>query len=154
MCHNQEEVIEAIVNHDILIWARENRGFSIEHSAKEIGVSPEMLTQWENGGKLTIKDLRKIAEVYEISMMVFFLNERPDPDLYDDNPDIYAEFEDSLERVRKNIIEQIDINYGRIQVTDDRLNKTFSKILDVIKLVVNTEINEAIENLYTEVEEG
>ena len=154
MCHNQEEVIEAIVNHDILIWARENRGFSIEHSAKEIGVSPEILTQWESGGKLTIKDLRKVAEVYEISMLVFYLNERPDPDLCNDNPDIYAEFEDSLERVRKNIIEQIDINYGRIQVTDDRLNKTFSKILDVIKLVVNTEINEAIENLYTEVEEG
>jgi hypothetical protein len=86
-------------------------------------------------------------------MLVFYLNERPDPDLCNDNPDIYAEFEDSLERVRKNIIEQIDINYGRIQVTDDRLNKTFSKILDVIKLVVNTEINEAIENLYTEVEE-
>jgi transcriptional regulator with XRE-family HTH domain len=147
---NTEENIEAIVNHDILIWARENRGFSIEHSAKEMGVSPEMLTQWESGGKLTIKDLRKVAEVYEISMLVFYLNERPDPDLCNDNPDIYAEFEDSLERVRKNIIEHINKHYNKILPMDSQINKT----LDMIKLVVDIEISEAIENLYTEVEEG
>lgn len=146
----EDDEIEAIINHDILIWARENKGFSIEYSARHIGISPETLIQWEKGEKLTIKDLREIARVYEISMAVFYLNERPDPNLYNDNPDIYAEFEDSLERVRKSIIEHIDKNYDKSQPEDSQLNKA----LDIIKLVVNAEINEAIEDIYTEVEEG
>ena len=148
MC-DKESTIKALINHDILIWARENRGFSIEHSAKEIGISPETLKQWEAGGDLTIKDLRKVAEVYEIDMAAFYLKERPDLNLYNNNPDVYAEFEDILDRVRKNILDGIQKLYKKDYPADCEINRA----LCLLGQLVDAEIEVAIEDIYTDVEE-
>ena len=35
--------VDAIINHDLLVWARESIGLDIEDAAKKIGVKPERL---------------------------------------------------------------------------------------------------------------
>lgn len=70
--------VDAIIKHDLLIWARENIGLDIEDAAKKIGVKPERLRQWENGEKRpTIKQLRKVSQVYKRPLAVFYLPEVP-----------------------------------------------------------------------------
>jgi len=69
----------ANITPDILIWARQTAGLGIEISAEKIAVKPNLLEQWESGEKKpTIKQLRKIANVYKRSLAVFFLP-RPPP---------------------------------------------------------------------------
>ena len=70
--------VEAIINHELLIWARESIGFDIENAAKKIGVKPERLRQWENREKKpTVNQLRKISQVYKRPLAVFYLPEVP-----------------------------------------------------------------------------
>lgn len=70
--------VDAIIKHDLLIWARENIGLDIEDAAKKIGVKPERLRQWENGEKKpTVKQLRKVSQVYKRPLAVFYLPEVP-----------------------------------------------------------------------------
>jgi len=70
--------IEAIIKPELLIWARETVGFSIQEAAKKIGVSEEKLELWENGAGLpTVSQLRKIADVYKRPLVAFYLPEPP-----------------------------------------------------------------------------
>ncbi len=44
------ERIRANANPDILVWARQTTGYSLEEAAHKIGVSIERLQAWESGG--------------------------------------------------------------------------------------------------------
>lgn len=70
--------IEAIVESNLLIWARESIGFEIESAAKKIGIKPEKLKQWEQGdSKPSIAQLKKIANIYKRPLAVFYLPSPP-----------------------------------------------------------------------------
>jgi len=72
-------VLRARVKHEILRWAREKSGYSLESAAKKIGgVTAEGLSEWESGSaQPTIKQLRRAAKAYHYSLAVFYLAEPP-----------------------------------------------------------------------------
>ncbi len=70
--------IEAIVKPELLKWARNSFGLSIEEAAKKIGIKTSKLEEWEAGtSHPTISQLRKISNVYKRPLAVFFLPEVP-----------------------------------------------------------------------------
>jgi transcriptional regulator with XRE-family HTH domain len=71
-------MVEALINSDLLVWARESAGFTVADAAKKAQVKPEALIQWELGaGRPSIPQLRKLANVYKRPLAVFYLPERP-----------------------------------------------------------------------------
>lgn len=82
----------ALANPDILKWARKKIGYDIDEAAKKIGISnPKKLEAAEEGKeKITIKQLRKAANVYNRTFPLFFLNEIPKDAV---NPDFRFVFE-------------------------------------------------------------
>ncbi len=74
-------ILRAAVEPELLIWARETRGLSIEQAAKSIGVSEERLTAWELGKAMpTVKQLRKASSTYKRAIGLLFLPEPPEQD--------------------------------------------------------------------------
>ncbi len=70
--------IEAIVNPEVLVWARKSSRLTVDIAAKKLGVSPERLNEWESGTlRPTINQLRKMGEVYKRPLAVFYLAEPP-----------------------------------------------------------------------------
>ena len=70
--------IEALVKSELLIWARENIGYSVNEAARKINVKPEKLEQWEKGiSRPTIIQLRNLARVYKRPSAFFYLPKPP-----------------------------------------------------------------------------
>lgn len=70
--------VEALVKSELLVWGREDAGYTLEEAAKKLSVSPERLSSWERGEtKPTIIQLRKIARAYKRPLAVFFLSRPP-----------------------------------------------------------------------------
>lgn len=68
----------AIVNPDMLVWAREERGFTVEQAARSIGLTPEKLRASEFGAqRLTFAELKRAAWVYRRPTAAFFLSKKP-----------------------------------------------------------------------------
>lgn len=68
--------VEALVRPEILIWARESAGFSIEQVAAISRFSK--IEEWETGERRpTIKQLRELAKKYKRPLAVFYLQEKP-----------------------------------------------------------------------------
>lgn len=68
----------ALVDGELLIWARESARFDLESAAKKIGVPPHRLDAWEQDElRPTMKQLRKLANVYKRPIAVFYLPEPP-----------------------------------------------------------------------------
>ena len=62
----------------MLVWAREEVGYTIEQAAEAIGVSVENLKAAESGERpLTLNQLRKAAEQYDFPFGYFYLSEPP-----------------------------------------------------------------------------
>ena len=54
------ERFKANINPDVLVWARQTAGYSIEEAARKIGTSSAILEAWESGDKKpTLNQLRK-----------------------------------------------------------------------------------------------
>lgn len=71
--------IEAIVKPELLIWARDSAGFSIEEAAKKASVTSDRLEKWEKGElNPTINQLRKLGGIYRRPLAVFYLPEPPE----------------------------------------------------------------------------
>jgi len=69
---------EALVRPELLIWAREDAGLTIETVARKVGTSPERVESWEKGERRpTIIQLRKLGNVYKRPLAVFYLAEPP-----------------------------------------------------------------------------
>jgi Zn-dependent peptidase ImmA (M78 family)/transcriptional regulator with XRE-family HTH domain len=70
--------IEALVKPELLIWARQSAGLSLEDSARKSQVKPVRLKEWEQGtSRPSIAQLRKLAHTYKRPLAVFFLDEAP-----------------------------------------------------------------------------
>jgi Zn-dependent peptidase ImmA (M78 family) len=73
-----EHRVEALVKPELLMWARESAGLSIQIAAKKAHVKPERLESWERGeGRPSVKQLRKLANIYKRPLAVFYLPEPP-----------------------------------------------------------------------------
>jgi Zn-dependent peptidase ImmA (M78 family) len=69
---------EALINHELLVWARKNAGFSVDQAARKAGVAAERLISWEGGeSRPTINQLRKLAQAYKRPLAVFYLPKPP-----------------------------------------------------------------------------
>lgn len=70
--------VEALINHEILVWARDSAGIDIETAAKKLPVNEDRLRSWESGAtRPTVKQLRKLAGAYKRPLAVFYLPEPP-----------------------------------------------------------------------------
>jgi Zn-dependent peptidase ImmA (M78 family)/DNA-binding XRE family transcriptional regulator len=70
--------IEALVTPELLRWARESAGLTIEQAASGIDRSAEELSAWERGElRPSIPQARKLAELYKRPLAVFFLPKPP-----------------------------------------------------------------------------
>ncbi len=70
----------ADINKEVLAWARDAAGYSLEEAARKIGIRTERYTAWEDvEDELlpTIKQLRKTAQVFHRPVSVFYLPEPP-----------------------------------------------------------------------------
>ena len=70
--------VRAIVNPELLAWARKSSRFSLEEAAKKLRVPVERVMQWESGfDRPTIAQLRRMADIYKRPLAVFYLPEPP-----------------------------------------------------------------------------
>ncbi len=70
--------MDALINLEMLKWARTYSGLTIEIVAKKLKKRPEDIKMWESGAKkLTFKQLLKIAEIYKRPVALFYLKEPP-----------------------------------------------------------------------------
>lgn len=70
--------ITAIVNPDLLKWARKYSGLDIDYTAEKSGLDSYKLDSWESGKEHpTIAQLRRLAKVYHFPIAVFYLPEPP-----------------------------------------------------------------------------
>jgi len=72
-----KKAVRALVKPDILAWARESAGYTLEEVAASSGLSK--VREWEAGElRPTINQLRALARKYRRPLAVFYLHERPD----------------------------------------------------------------------------
>ncbi len=70
--------VEAIVKPELLVWARESAGLTIEDAARKASLAVEKLESCERGEmRLTVPQLRKLAKVYKRPLAVFYLSKPP-----------------------------------------------------------------------------
>lgn len=70
--------VEALVKPELLVWAREDAGYSQADAARKVQVKPDRLIAWETGAaKPSIAQLRKLAGIYKRPLAVFYLSEPP-----------------------------------------------------------------------------
>jgi Zn-dependent peptidase ImmA (M78 family) len=72
-----KKIVRALVKPEILIWARESAGFTLEEVESASGLSK--IREWEKSGDVqpTINQLRTLARKYKRPLAVFYLQERP-----------------------------------------------------------------------------
>lgn len=69
---------EAIIKPELLVWAREETGLSVEEAAKKIPIKPERLQACEEGtARLTVNQLRSLSQAYKRPLAFFFLPQPP-----------------------------------------------------------------------------
>jgi Zn-dependent peptidase ImmA (M78 family) len=70
--------IEAIINPQLLVWAREEAGLDINDIAEKIKTKPARIRSWESGEEFpSISQLRKIAKFTGRHIAVFYLPQMP-----------------------------------------------------------------------------
>jgi Zn-dependent peptidase ImmA (M78 family)/transcriptional regulator with XRE-family HTH domain len=74
--------VRVAINPEVLRWARELGGFSVEELARAAGTKPARVQEWEEGDlEPTLPQLRKVASALRRSTAFFFLPDVPQPDL-------------------------------------------------------------------------
>jgi len=69
---------DALVNPDLLIWARESINMGLEEAARKLGVKADRLREWEAGRKRpTVNQARNMSRVYRRPLAAFYLPQRP-----------------------------------------------------------------------------
>lgn len=70
--------VRAKVKKELLTWARQSSGLSVEQIARKAGSSEKTVNEWEAGKKApTIGQLQKLADIYRRPLAVFYLPEPP-----------------------------------------------------------------------------
>lgn len=73
--------LEISLKPEILCWARERVGLSIEGLAKKVGTKPEKVAEWEQTGRLSLAQAEKIAQKTYIPVGYLFFEELPEDQL-------------------------------------------------------------------------
>lgn len=69
---------EALVEPEILAWARDSAGLSIEEAARSLQTNPERIAAWEHGdARPSMAQLRKMALTYKRLLSDFYLPAPP-----------------------------------------------------------------------------
>lgn len=77
-CEETLVAVKALVTPELMRWAREQMGFSLDEAARKIRRPVEDVAGWEDGSRRpTIPQLRKASEVYKRPMAVFYLPQPP-----------------------------------------------------------------------------
>lgn len=72
---------EALVEPDILKWARSTAGYSVEEAASSLQTKPEKVAAWEEGAESpSMSQLRRMAAAYKRMLSDFYLPEAPAED--------------------------------------------------------------------------
>jgi transcriptional regulator with XRE-family HTH domain len=91
---------EAIFNHSILRTLRKEMGLSAEHVAKAIGLSCPTYLKRESGDvPLSVPQVRRLADLYECPVEMFFVNSEIDVSLLSDRSKARASNIYDLERI-------------------------------------------------------
>lgn len=70
--------VKAPINGELLGWAREEHGLSVDEAAHVLGVKAEKLVSWESGDALpTLNQVRKAAVLYQRTPAYFLLRQTP-----------------------------------------------------------------------------
>ena len=70
--------VKANITPNVMAWARESCGYSLDDAASKIGRSVEEVSAWESGElQPTIPQARIASKVYKRPLAVFFLPEPP-----------------------------------------------------------------------------
>ena len=70
--------VPALINPEMLVWARESARLSIEDAAHKISIAADKLADCEIGeAQLTFNQLMKAATVYKRPVSLFYLKKRP-----------------------------------------------------------------------------
>lgn len=73
------KLVRAKVKPELLVWARESSGFTVEDAARKIRQPAERLAAWEAGEQQpTINQLRRLANAYKHALSVFYLSKAPE----------------------------------------------------------------------------
>ena len=71
-------IVRSIIKLEMFIWVRESAGLSIEDAAHKMQTTFKRIQEWENGiSKPTIKQLRKLGNIYHRPLAVFYLPKPP-----------------------------------------------------------------------------
>jgi transcriptional regulator with XRE-family HTH domain len=71
--------MKAVIEGEMLSWARSLTNTPLEIAAKAAGVTPEHLLDWESGeSQPTIRQLHLLAKKYRLPFAVFYLSDPPD----------------------------------------------------------------------------
>lgn len=72
------ESLQVNLNPAVLRWARESAGWTVQETAKKIGVAPDTIRQWESGERLLpLNVLEKLATYFKRPLAAFFLPKPP-----------------------------------------------------------------------------
>jgi Zn-dependent peptidase ImmA (M78 family)/transcriptional regulator with XRE-family HTH domain len=105
------------INPDILVWARDRVRLSQVAAADAAGVRLDQIQQWERGPKTpTVKQARKLADVYERPFLEFFSAERPDLSA----PELVPDFR--MHRDAEEPTEQYELILIQSEAEEIRLN--------------------------------
>lgn len=67
------------INPNVLLWARQEAGYSIDEIAEKLSVTPDLYKLWEKEGKnIPFGKLKNLATYYKRQIAVFFLPNVPD----------------------------------------------------------------------------
>lgn len=67
------------INPDILKWARESSGYTVEAIATALNKDVSIINNWESGARApTYIQLKKLADNYEWPIAIFFFPEIPE----------------------------------------------------------------------------
>lgn len=77
------------INPDILKWARERSGYSLEDAARTLNKDESFIKECESGKRaLTYIQLESLADRYKRPVAMFFLPERPKEPIFEENVEL------------------------------------------------------------------
>lgn len=148
------------VNPEWIIWSRKSLNYSVELASKKLKIKKSTLEEWESTGHLTYKNLNKLANLYDVSPLLFLNNSTPpkieqyikDYRTMNDkrilsSPEILKEIKHAKRKrlLLLDIAESLNKDLTFKYYQNEKLNK--NKIIDIIK--DSLDINAVKLNNYT-----
>ena len=148
------------VNPEWIIWSRKSLNYTIESASKKLKIKESTLEEWETNGILTYKNINRLANLYDVSPLLF-LNNTPPPEIEQyikdyrtmndkrilSSPDILKEIKHAKRKrmLLLDIAEKLNKDLSFAYYNEDKLDK--DSVVNLIKDSLN--INADKLNNYT-----